>query len=693
MGSCPRFLVAFALVAALPAHGALRVEVATTSVNAVQKVVQMLTDMSSKAMEEKKAEQISFAQFEEFCGNQQASLQKQIEEETLEIESKSAESEKLASDVTELGQAIAGLQADVESFSSDKKAQAEQRAKDRKEFLAEQQDYAESIDALERAISVLQKQSYDRTALLQLSESSQLPAKAQEMIGAFLGMMNDDDASAKGTDPLSYEAPEANAYEFQSTNIVELLKGLRSDFVAKKAQLEKEEMNSQHAHDMIVQDLTRSLEKATEEIGRKTSVKQRKQETSSQLTKEVASAAEVKASDEKALSDLKTECAEKRMSFQEKQQLRSEEIEALEKAVEILSDDSVMGSAGKHLALRQAGTALLQYGSLDSADSISQGVHHRVRDFLAAAGKRLHSQRLGLLAEKLAADPFLKVKKLIDDMITRLLEEANQDADHEGFCDKEMETSKITRNKLSEDIDGLMASVESGKATITMLGNDVARLTSEVSNLDVAMQEATAMRTDEKAKNEATAKDAKEALKALEAATAVLKDFYKKASTATAFLQVSGDFDVEKDVKMGSEEWDSLATPKAGTVDKGHKEGMQTFGEQYLGQQDEAGGVLAMLEVIASDFATLRADTESSESLSAKQYKDFMAESKKGKATKLKKIELSSADKANAEAKLREDTEDLKFTQDKLLAADRYYEKLAPQCIDKGMTFEERAKA
>merc|ERR1719436_361633 len=70
-----------------------------------------------------------------------------------------------------------------------------------------------------------------------------------------------------------------------------------------------------------------------------------------------------------------------------------------------------------------------------------------------------------------------------------------------------------------------------------------------------------------------------------------------------------------------------------------------------------------------------------------------MAESKKDKAVKSKKIEMNSADKVAAEAKLREDTADMKFAQDKLLAAERYYEKLAPQCDDKGMTFEERTKA
>merc|ERR1719515_499402 len=94
---------------------------------------------------------------------------------------------------------------------------------------------------------------------------------------------------------------------------------------------------------------------------------------------------------------------------------------------------------------------------------------------------------------------------------------------------------------------------------------------------------------------------------------------------------------------------------------------MQTFGKKFKGQQDQAGGVMAMLEVILSDFSNEQADTEAAEAKAQETYDDFTAESK-----------------------LQEDTKDLKGTQDELIAADRYYEKLVPQCIDQGQTFEER---
>merc|ERR1719473_2256106 len=178
---------------------------------------------------------------------------------------------------------------------------------------------------------------------------------------------------------------------------------------------------------------------------------------------------------------------------------------------------------------------------------------------------------------------------------------------------------------------------------ILSLADETAALSKEVEELQAAMTEATELRKKEKAKNKATVEDAQAGQTAVAAATAVLKDFYEKASTATGFLQVKSEkpaWGVKKTPKMGSDEWNALANPNfEKTVDKGHKEGMQTFGESYQGQQDAAGGVLGLLEVILSDFANLEADTNAAEAASQKAFDGFMTESKKSKAVKERKIE------------------------------------------------------
>merc|ERR1719503_299713 len=187
------------------------------------------------------------------------------------------------------------------------------------------------------------------------------------------------------------------------------------------------------------------------------------------------------------------------------------------------------------------------------------------------------------------------------------------------------------------------------------LTQEVADLSKEIEDLDAEMSEATELRTNEKAKNKHTIMDAKAAARAVGQATAVLKDFYAKAAKATALIQ--------------------------------------TFGEDYTGNQDAAGGVMALLEVAMSDFANLEADTKAAEAESEKTYNDYMTESKRSKAVKERKIEMNNSDKADANTKMQEDIAELKSTQDELIAADKYHEKLVPQCIDQGMTWEEVQKA
>jgi uncharacterized protein YoxC len=687
-------------------------------VTPLQKVVEMLTNMATKAKQMKNDEEVSYAKFSTWCSSEKVRLEEQIKKEASELEQLQTETARLSEEAKELGKEVAQLQIDVGTYEADLETQTAEREKGHKDFIAEQQDYGESVDALERAVAVLQAKSANiPAALLQVRNLPGISVQVKNVIQTALELTDagiqgrHPVASLLGTSqhgaakqepsPLDYEAPEAAAYEFQSGGIIEMLKKLKDEFVSKKSECEKEEMNSQHAFEMIRQDLTKSIENAKDSIGQKSALKSDKEGKSATLSKQATSLEQVKASDEKLFADTKVECGEKAESFEEKQQLRAEEIQALEKAIEILSGEDVAGGA-KHLELPQvqkSGVALAQFFKSASVNA-EAGIRHKVKEFLLAQSKKLHSKDLDLLAQRMQADPFAKVKKMIEEMILRLQGEAKDDADHEAFCDKEIGQSKVTRNKLTETIDGLTADVENGKATIAMLSKEVAELEEDISQLKTAMKESTDIRLAEKKKNEETIKDAEDASRAVKAAVSVLKDFYKKASAATGFVQVNVGQPYgsskkvaggEAGVAMGSEEWKTLGTDEFDKL--GHKEGMQTFGAVYKGQQDEAGGVLAMLDVIYSDFMTLKAETASAEAIAAKEYEDFMNESNKDVAVKTRKIEMDTQDKLNAETRLHDDVADLKFTQDKLVAADKYYETLVPQCMDQGMTYDQRTKA
>merc|ERR1740120_602376 len=126
---------------------------------------------------------------------------------------------------------------------------------------------------------------------------------------------------------------------------------------------------------------------------------------------------------------------------------------------------------------------------------------------------------------------------MIKDLITRLMEEANEEAEHKGWCDTELSTNEQTRKEKTEAVETLHAEIDQLEASIAKLTSEIADLTNAVAELDAAMAKATKIRQDEKATNEETIKDSGEAQTAVAQALTVLKEFYAKAGDATALVQ------------------------------------------------------------------------------------------------------------------------------------------------------------
>merc|ERR1712071_259241 len=97
-------------------------------------------------------------------------------------------------------------------------------------------------------------------------------------------------------------------------------------------------------------------------------------------------------------------------------------------------------------------------------------------------------------ADRVDADPFRKVKKMIKDLITKLMEEANEEAEHKGWCDTELATNEQTRKEKTEAVELLHAEIDELEASITKLSEDVVDLSKSLADLDAAMAEATKIR-------------------------------------------------------------------------------------------------------------------------------------------------------------------------------------------------------
>jgi len=630
-------------------------------VTPVQKVIQLMNEMHAKGVKEKQDEEVAFTTFKTWCDNTAKSKTKAIAESEDLMEQLEADIAAAESDVVKLTDEIAALNAEIDSKKAEMASETADRDKAKALYKKTHTDYTESVEAVTKAETVISAQSGDVAQAMMLlqvvSKKSYFPKNALRVIDAYI---QEGAKAGSGTpappEELSVSAPEANAYEFQSAGIVEMLDKLKDKFEDQRSELEKDEMDNKHSYEMLMQQLQDTTEKLKKQKGRKVERKTQREEDGAAAKGELKDTTASRDEDQKYLDDAVAGCEQKSSDFESRQKLRGEELEAITKAIEIISGEAVSGAADKHLP------AFVQYSSFAlraSAMAESQG---KVAVFLSTKAEELHSRMLSVLAARAAADPFVKVRKMIKDMIIKLMEEANEETEHKGWCDGELGANKIQRDSKTEDVNTLTAQADQLTADIAKLTQELADLSKEITELDAAMASATDIRTKEKAKNEATIADAKAAQEAVKSALAVLKEFYAKAAEATALMQ----------------------QPSA------MEDAPGTFDSSYKGMGAEGGGVVGMLEVIASDFARLESETSAEEDSAASEYKTFMNDSGVDKATMAAEADNKEKLKTRKDAELEMTKKDLKGAQGELDAALAYYDKLKPSCVDAGVSYEER---
>merc|ERR1719364_1805 len=104
----------------------------------------------------------------------------------------------------------------------------------------------------------------------------------------------------------------------------------------------------------------------------------------------------------------------------------------------------------------------------------------KVLSLLVTEGKRLNSVMLNSLAMKIKADPFKKVKELIQKLIERLVTEATAEATKKGFCDLELSKAEKDRDFRREETTDLSAELAGLEAKEDALTEEIKLLTGQI---------------------------------------------------------------------------------------------------------------------------------------------------------------------------------------------------------------------
>jgi len=631
----------------------------SAQVTPLQKLIEMLDGMLAKGGKEKHEEEVEFAKYQVWCDDVRNDKIKSIKEGAEQIEQLTADIAKAQSDAEILTKEIAELDKTIAEDEAELKGASDVREKEEAEYLTQHKDFSESIDACGRAIQVLGARTADvPQSLLQLQNTKMIPRRAKVMIESFLAMRSDASEEAG--------QPEANAYEFQSGSVISMLEKLKADFSAQLLALEKEEMNSKANYEVLAQTLTDNIAYAKKSVAKKTATKAARLESAASDKGDKETAITVKADDEKTLADNNAACDAQSREFENNQVTRAEEIKAIQKAREILTSDAVKGNAETYLpSASMAQTSLAQLRSTINSD---EKVRQKVIAFLQGRAAKFGSRYLSMVAARAAEDPFLKVKKMIKDLIVRLMEEANSEADQHAYCETEMATNKQTRENKASEVEELTSEIDGLTALSSELSSEIAELAEDMAALQEKRAEATKVRQEEKATNTKTIADAKEGQTAVELATKVLKEFYGNVGGSASMLQENLGQSLQAQM---SEE---IKAP-------------------YKGMMATSGGIFGMLEVVLSDFARLEAETSTAEDQAVAEYEKFMNESSESLALKETEKKHKEEKKERTDQTVTDLTKERELTQGELDAALKYYDKLKADCVDKGLSYEERVRA
>jgi len=656
---------------------------AATTVTPVEKVISLLEDLVTESEEEGAAEAKTYDTFACFCKDNTDTKSTSILDGQDNIESLSATiQEKTATKeekITEIGERKVRQEELAKTLEETKVRLAQERS----EYEARNADLEKAISSLENAIAALDNAKPG--AFLQVNFKSSLKhvfdmaevmnlvkTPKQQKVIAFL----------QGASKVDPSDPE---YKYHSQGILDVLNEVLGDFNAEKRDVDAEWEKTRTSEEDLIADTESQMEENELAISTLEGDVETLGTEIAQAREDLVDAESLLKDDQQYLKDLTERCEQRAHAYDQRSSMRGSELTALGKALDIL-ENKVLNkdeaanerallqtpsvAAVKSVSfLQQAMTARSKMTNLlqkarESESTDAEDRKTKALSMIAMAGTKLKSSVLMSLAMKAKADPFLKVKELIQKLIERLISEATAEATKKGFCDLELGKAEKNRNHRFADVKRLSAELASLNAKHEALTEELEQLASSLKELNAALEEATKLRADSKAENMQTLKDAKAGLTATSEALLILKVFYKQSAKGKVLLQASP---IEED-------------------DTGAESGA------YKGNQDSAKAILGLLEVIVSDFQRTVSNTQAQEDSEQAEFIKFDRTSKADIGGKETKTELDEQDLAATETTITEKMKDLQTNQDLVDKALEELEELKPMCIDTGMSYEERVE-
>merc|ERR1719453_1147457 len=436
-----------------------------------------------------------------------------------------------------------------------------------------------------------------------------------------LGVMLQEPALLTVSQPEDYfdaEHTMSQSYAPQSGQIFGILKQLKEDFESNLSASQKEELANQETYAALKESKEAEIAAGEELLATKKQELADADEKLAQSKEDLEDTNNSLNADQKFLMELKLKCQAVDVEWEARQKTRAEEIEAVNKAIEILTTDEA-----RELFSKTFNPEFLQKNSR----AVRSNRRDEAAKLLIATGQRFKNPMMVEMAAALRLNSFTRVKKAIDDMVAELLKEKKDEIEHRDMCIQDLNTNEFETEKKERDKSDTETTIEDLTGTIKGLKEEIATLEAEITELKAQLEQAAKDRDAENEEFQATVADQRATQKLVGEALAALKSFYDKKAAAMLLLAKKHQQGVKKQGPPPPPSFESYEKNRA------------------------SGGVMAMLQQIITDAGILEKEAIKDEENAQKAYQEFQGETNTSIEEKETGITNKSENLAKAEAK------------------------------------------
>jgi len=430
------------------------------------------------------------------------------------------------------------------------------------------------------------------------------------------------------------------AYTAQSGEIMGVLKQMHEEMEGDLSEAQKrEQMRAVNFADLRaakMQEIESGERSAEEKEDQLANQDNQLAEAKEDLGQEEATLSE----NQKFLKNVKQTCAAGNKNFEARKASRLQEMSAIAEAIDILTGDEA----------RDAMSGTFSFVQVKESSTGEKVKRRQVANLLRNTAKASQDPQLSILATSAELDSFTRVKKAIDDMISMLKQQQEDEVKKGDYCKTELQSNEMATAKKQTQQGDLEAAIDKLSSDIKALEVGIADSMSQIAKEQTDLQTASKNRKSEN------------------------QDFQKVIADQTVTIEV-----LHKALDKLATYYDLVQTESSKGPSWIQRQAPPVPEKEYSKNKGSTG-VMEMIEKLVYDAKELMGNSKTSEGEAQAAYEQLIADTNDSVAGLQKEIVSKTQAKIDAEKDRRQAKSDLNDTLKELDGLAKYNAELHADC-------------